>query len=700
MSSLVSKVTTDDTNPIPMYVLKEIADLTKNSVKDVETIRSALVNRLGKSSPDVKFKALRAIKYVCSNGRVDFKLAFQRDSAIVKQLLSFQCPPDEMRGDKPAENVRTEAQECLEAIFADNTTVQQSVQVESFGNQHQYNQNQQPMTMGGGGSYGGFGTAPPKRQEDSITGFNIRRTIASAVLGDGPPLGGSNNNNNNYGSRPYVPTQTTNSKYGGLASNQYTNSTYSHYTHTPQQQKPSGGSTSTPGYSQNGLYGGGGNAQNYQNAQAHGYNTYNQHHQVAQSSSGGGFGSKAGPWGSGGTNQPNNQSSPQNHTQYHNTPSQPHQQTAPNEHYTARNGPTTKNAVQELGFEKRIVAQFTSNTPLKPTLTEVELKRFTQDSSACAVDDILMILHETFISTATQPASAAKALQLFYHIVAACGMVSQECDKEHIDDIQNLYTNSTNKHVKSQAQKVLIYFELLDPSAVDNTNVAGSGVSGFVAAPVAAAAPAPSQQQQAAPAPQQQPKVNNDPFALFNDNNTTNTTQNNSLESSFGLLNVNEQPQQPAKATGGMFGNAQIKTKPAQNNTVTSPSAFDFMDSTSPTPAPATAPSTQGNSNDLFALLGTSTTTTKTNSLDLDSLYASSAPQQPQTQTTQSNTTDNAFDFMNAGSGGGSGNGNDDIFGDLLSPQAPKQQEQAPPPQQQVSKPVDMSSFDFVDSFM
>ena len=116
-SSLVSKVTSDDSTVFNAFAAKELAQLTLTSVKECDTIRSLLAARLNKKSPDVKVKALRAIKYISQHGRAEFRIGFQRDNAAIKELTTFRCMPDPLRGDAPAQHVREAASEALTAVF-------------------------------------------------------------------------------------------------------------------------------------------------------------------------------------------------------------------------------------------------------------------------------------------------------------------------------------------------------------------------------------------------------------------------------------------------------------------------------------------------------------------------------------------------------------------------------------------------------
>jgi hypothetical protein len=162
MSSIVSKATTDDSNPVSGFLLKELASTAISSQKEAENIRVALLKRVTKNSPDVKFKALKALRYVCANGPAEFRIMLQRDTADIKACTSFRCNPDPLRGEKPSLNVREAANECLDAIFNGTPA---SVQTPSSTT----------------GRIQGFGTAAP--ESTSITGLHIRDKFKNIVLG-------------------------------------------------------------------------------------------------------------------------------------------------------------------------------------------------------------------------------------------------------------------------------------------------------------------------------------------------------------------------------------------------------------------------------------------------------------------------------------------------------------------------------------
>lgn len=145
--ALVYKATSDDTKDPSGFVLKELAQLSYVSPRESSTILEQLLKRLDKDKPDVKYKALRTIKYMCIHGRAEFRQELQRDHGLIKNAMHYKGPSDPMRGDTPNQRVRDEAKECSNAIF--NTTgnarpSHATGRLEGFGsnqstsNNHQY----------------------------------------------------------------------------------------------------------------------------------------------------------------------------------------------------------------------------------------------------------------------------------------------------------------------------------------------------------------------------------------------------------------------------------------------------------------------------------------------------------------------------------------------------------------------------------
>lgn len=82
---------------------------------------SVLIERLqkyhGESDPNVKLKCLRVIRHCLQRGRQEFSQALRRNATIVKELLTYNCPPDPLRGNAPAKAVRQEAHLCMDALY-------------------------------------------------------------------------------------------------------------------------------------------------------------------------------------------------------------------------------------------------------------------------------------------------------------------------------------------------------------------------------------------------------------------------------------------------------------------------------------------------------------------------------------------------------------------------------------------------------
>lgn len=85
--SLVSKATVDDAKEPTGFALKELASHSYTSLQAASELADLLLRRVEKDSPDVKYKALKCIKYLCLHGRAEFRADAQRESAVIKQAL-------------------------------------------------------------------------------------------------------------------------------------------------------------------------------------------------------------------------------------------------------------------------------------------------------------------------------------------------------------------------------------------------------------------------------------------------------------------------------------------------------------------------------------------------------------------------------------------------------------------------------------
>jgi hypothetical protein len=84
---LVSKATNEDGKEPTGFQLRELAQHSLVSLKDASELADLLLRRVEKDSADVKYKALKCIKYLCLHGRAEFRQDVQRESTVIKQAL-------------------------------------------------------------------------------------------------------------------------------------------------------------------------------------------------------------------------------------------------------------------------------------------------------------------------------------------------------------------------------------------------------------------------------------------------------------------------------------------------------------------------------------------------------------------------------------------------------------------------------------
>jgi len=118
ISSLVSKATQDDRQPPSGFQLTELAQLTIQSDDDCQVLQDALLKRLGKDRPYVKYKTLRVIKYISENGRPEFRMGMQKHAEQIRRCTQFKGKIDPLYGMTPSEDVRKAAKAAIAAIFA------------------------------------------------------------------------------------------------------------------------------------------------------------------------------------------------------------------------------------------------------------------------------------------------------------------------------------------------------------------------------------------------------------------------------------------------------------------------------------------------------------------------------------------------------------------------------------------------------
>ncbi|CAN0056253.1 unnamed protein product, partial [Ectocarpus sp. 4 AP-2014] len=117
---VVARATSSDDSPVPGYLYGEIAQMTHANFEGCRQLTVYLLERIKKPNHNIKFKCLQIIKHVCMKGRAEFKMSMQREAQLIKDCLTFNGPPDPLRGEGIYRRVREAAKETLEAVFAEN----------------------------------------------------------------------------------------------------------------------------------------------------------------------------------------------------------------------------------------------------------------------------------------------------------------------------------------------------------------------------------------------------------------------------------------------------------------------------------------------------------------------------------------------------------------------------------------------------
>lgn len=163
--SLVNKATSDDRNPPSGFVLKEVSRKTFDSIEECNIIEDTLMKRIEKDRPYIRLKCLRVIKYVCENGRPEFRIMWQRNSDRIRACAQYKGPPDPIYGDTPYQQVRTAAKDTMAAIFksTQKDTSKMRNRIKGFGGHATADTSDRAPA----GIYGGSIAIPPSQSSAS-----------------------------------------------------------------------------------------------------------------------------------------------------------------------------------------------------------------------------------------------------------------------------------------------------------------------------------------------------------------------------------------------------------------------------------------------------------------------------------------------------------------------------------------------------
>ncbi|XP_027344417.1 protein MODIFIED TRANSPORT TO THE VACUOLE 1 [Abrus precatorius] len=116
---LIDSATSDEDKVTPVYKLEEICQLLRSSHPTiVKELSDFILKRLDHSSPIVKHKALRLIKYTIGKSNAEFKREMQRHAVAIRQLLHYKGELDPLKGDALNKAVRDTAQDVIFAVFS------------------------------------------------------------------------------------------------------------------------------------------------------------------------------------------------------------------------------------------------------------------------------------------------------------------------------------------------------------------------------------------------------------------------------------------------------------------------------------------------------------------------------------------------------------------------------------------------------
>ncbi|KAH9495813.1 hypothetical protein Btru_013367 [Bulinus truncatus] len=169
---IILKATSDDENPTPGYMLKEIKEISFESAGFSESLAEFLTDRLRQKSCNVKVKALKLIKHLTENGSKEFLTAIRKYSDVIKECTKFGGLPHPMHGNAPYLSVRKISKELCEILYNNDSVGVKSPDHPSAP--------ERPATF----KYGGLG---PVQSKGSMQGFgntpiNQTRGIEDFIL--------------------------------------------------------------------------------------------------------------------------------------------------------------------------------------------------------------------------------------------------------------------------------------------------------------------------------------------------------------------------------------------------------------------------------------------------------------------------------------------------------------------------------------
>lgn len=604
--SLVSKATVDDAKEPTGFALKELASHSFTSLQAASELADLLLRRVEKDSPDVKFKALKCIKYLCLHGRAEFRSDAQRESAVIKQALrrnnkargtrtaesidgriggllltlwlracsslcvlslcpDFKGPADPLRGDAPNQRVRDEAKECLNAVFNGPATRPLGAglgsRLEGYGGGGEQSAGgalgSPTSEMSGGGarnSYGGgYGEGTFSSAQSGGSGSGS--ASGSKMVGFGNP---------SFDNSPAAPSfiDKMKNKMGGGGAAQGQTGPYKHYDRPGGYANPS---TFTPppiaaldsanGGRKRGEVGGVWASEDASHSRAGG-GSFVSHGQGGPSSS---------------------------PSAYHGAA-----------HVPAPVRPTSSNGEYEL----RLIESLTPAAGVRSVPSKEELGKFATQCESLDKLLVVRLINETKLTSSTPPAAQMKALCLLECILTTGDAAATEEVEDYLCDhaAQNLEAIEAQGPTPPLRNKAVRVMELC--GLREEKRSAAAAPTAAAAPSAAAAGVATNFYAQQTQQPAKSAEV--DLLGFMQPAPAAVAASPASSNSAFGFLEAGDAPASAngngsANGGGDMFGSLEVKAAPAQQGGATDP--FDlFGGATQSSPPAAAATATGSNS--------------------------------------------------------------------------------------------------------
>ncbi|XP_059477407.1 AP-4 complex accessory subunit tepsin-like [Neocloeon triangulifer] len=114
---LLSKATSDSSEPTPGYLLNEIEKLSYDYPHHCKQIVNFLLRRLDKPSTYIKIKVLKILDHLILNGHVNLRAAMRKNDSAIKSAMKCSGVPDPLTGMVVYEQIRKMAKDLLDSLY-------------------------------------------------------------------------------------------------------------------------------------------------------------------------------------------------------------------------------------------------------------------------------------------------------------------------------------------------------------------------------------------------------------------------------------------------------------------------------------------------------------------------------------------------------------------------------------------------------